>query len=96
MSRTVIAMVRCLESHHTEGACLFDGTPKGDGRKKRKLQKTDFKIVVFLCLIMSIGPITNETRCPSKRGLRSRSPADYCQQNCSASQVPRRVQMAAG
>ena len=45
LSRTAIAMVRCLESHHTEGACLFDGTPKGDGRKNKSCRKQISKLL---------------------------------------------------
>lgn len=67
LSRTAVATVRYVESLHREGACLFCGSPKGDGRKKQgSYRKADFKIVVLLCLIMSMGPTTNEAGSPSK------------------------------
>lgn len=60
MVGNTIAMMEYVKSRHTEGTCLFCGTPRGDGRQVGELREAGVNMIVFLGLSVSIGPTTSK------------------------------------
>lgn len=68
-SRRYHSYVKYLKSYPTKGACLFCGLQRAMENEWGSCREVDVSISVHLCLIMNIGPATDETRPKSKGAL---------------------------